>query len=65
MLSCVGNAAGSNAVDYMVIAGGGGWWQTSGQYIAGGGGAGGYLEKLQEQFSASYTAKPLAGGSAF
>jgi hypothetical protein len=37
-VSCAGNAAGSNTVDYLVIAGGGGAAMRSG----GGGGAGGY-----------------------
>ena len=37
-VSCVGNAAGSNTVDYLVIAGGGG----GGGNVAGGGAAGGY-----------------------
>ena len=37
-VTCAGNAAGSNTVDYLVIAGGGG----GGGNVGGGGGAGGY-----------------------
>ena len=46
-VSCAGNSAGSNTVDYLVIAGGGGGGtQPSGHSFAngGGGGAGGYRE---------------------
>jgi hypothetical protein len=45
-VSCAGNCAGSNSVDYLVIAGGagGGNGSSAGGYGAGGGGAGGYRE---------------------
>ena len=47
----VGNADGSNAVDYMVIAGGG----STGFTYAGGGGAGGF----RESSGCGYTSSPL------
>ena len=47
----VGNADGSNAVDYMVIAGGG----STGFTYAGGGGAGGFRESA----GCGYTSSPL------
>ena len=50
-----GNAAGSNEVSYMVIAGGAG----SGANAGGGGGAGGYREAKSPQ--TPYTASPLDG----
>jgi hypothetical protein len=49
----VGNPAGSDTVDYLVVAGGGG----SGWDGGGGGGAGGYREGFNP---GSYTASPLA-----
>ena len=52
----VGNACGSNSVDYVVVAGGG----SGGSSVdggAGGGGAGGYREGLNP---GSYTGSPLA-----
>jgi len=52
VVTCGGNAAGSNTVSYVVIAGGGG-----GGYYGGGGGAGGYRES--KAASDSYTASPL------
>ena len=42
-VSCAGNSAGSNTVDYLVIAGGGG---SGGDQGAGGGGAGGYRQSF-------------------
>ena len=58
-VSCAGNAAGSNKVSYMVIAGGGGGGiGYSGGYCGGGGGAGGYRE-TKAPFC-SYTASPTA-----
>jgi hypothetical protein len=64
-VSCAGNAGGSNAVDYMVIAGGGAsWGPTSPGNTPGGGGAGGFRE-TPGTVSGSYTVSPLAGGSAF
>jgi len=53
-VTCGGNAAGSNSVDYVVVAGGGGGSKTCG---GGGGGAGGYREGYNP---GSYTASPLA-----
>jgi|5B_taG_2_1085324.scaffolds.fasta_scaffold07194_2 hypothetical protein len=52
-VSCGGNAAGSNSVSYLVIAGAGG----GGGEQSGGGGAGGYREGKAS--SDSYTASPL------
>jgi hypothetical protein len=52
-VSAVGNAGGSDSVDYIVVAGGGGAGSDSG----GGGGAGGYREGYNP---GSYTASPLA-----
>jgi hypothetical protein len=52
-VSAVGNAGGSDSVDYIVVAGGGGAGGDSG----GGGGAGGYREGYNP---GSYTASPLA-----
>ena len=54
-VSNAGNAAGSNAVDYLIIAGGGG----GGNNTSGGGGAGGYRETPGT--TSSYTASPIAG----
>jgi len=53
-VSAVGNAAGSNTVDYLVIAGGGGGGSDQG----GGGGAGGYRESPGTA-SGSYSVSPL------
>jgi hypothetical protein len=54
VVSCAGNAAGSNKVSYVVVAGGGGGGFDGG----GGGGAGGYREGKCS--SDPYTASPLA-----
>jgi len=60
---CVGNAGGSNTVDYMVVAGGGGGGGSArGFYSAGGGGAGGYRESPGT--ASSYTASPLGASPA-
>ena len=56
VVSCAGNAQGSNKVSYVVVAGGGG----GGGDGAGGGGAGGYREGKCS--SDPYTASPLAAG---
>ena len=53
-VSCAGNAAGSNTVDYLVVAGGGGGAQSRG----GGGGAGGFRESSGAA-SGCYSASPL------
>ena len=54
----VGNSAGSNSVDYMVLAGGGG----GGKCRSGGGGGGGYRESPGSV--SSYTASPLGASPA-
>jgi len=54
VVSCAGNASGSNKVSYLVVAGGGG----SGRYYGGGGGGGGYREGKAPAFD-SYSASPL------
>jgi len=56
----VGNAGGSNTVDYLVVAGGGGGGgtQLGGNNRAGGGGAGGYRESSGAA-SGCYSASPL------
>jgi hypothetical protein len=57
-VSCAGNAGGSNAVSYMVIAGGGGGALGPGiNDRGGGGGAGGFREGKAS--TCSYTASPL------
>ena len=53
----VGNAAGSNTVDYLVVAAGGG----GGYCMGGGGGAGGFRESSGAA-SGCYTASPLGSG---
>jgi len=60
-VSCAGNPAGSNTVDYLVVAGGGGAGEANPSpdynYASGGGGAGGF------RYSAStYTSPPCAPG---
>ena len=55
-VSCSGNAAGSNTVDYLVVAGGGGGGVGNGG--GGGGGAGGYRESSGAA-SGCYSASPL------
>ncbi len=59
-VSCAGNAAGSNSVDYLVIAGGGSGGVGSSDVGGSGGGAGGYRESHSTPVSGSYTASPLA-----
>jgi len=54
----VGNAAGSNTVDYLVVAGGGG----GGYCMGGGGGAGGYRESPGT--TTCYTSSPLGASPA-
>ena len=55
-VSSVGNAAGSNTVQYMVVAGGGGGSNSNG----GGGGAGGF--RMASCFTAPATAYPITVG---
>ena len=59
-VSCAGNAAGSNSVDYLVVAGGGSGGVGSSDLGGSGGGAGGYRESHSTPVSGSYTASPLA-----
>ena len=59
-VSCAGNSAGSNSVDYLVIAGGGSGGVGSSDVGGSGGGAGGYRESHSTPVSGSYTASPLA-----
>ena len=59
VVSNAGNAAGSNKVSYMVVAGGGGGAGNAGNYDgSSGAGAGGYREGRAPSFD-SYTASPL------
>jgi len=62
-VSSTGNAAGSNTIDYLVIAGGGGGGDGAGSSTnaGGGGGAGGYRESSGTA-SGSYTVSPLGSG---
>ena len=62
-VSCAGNAAGSNTVDYLVIAGGGagGGHGGDGATVGGGGGAGGYRFS-NGTASGCYTAGPAPLG---
>jgi hypothetical protein len=57
-VSCAGNAAGSNTVDYLVVAGGAGGGKNQG----GGGGAGGFREARGN--APDYTASPLVSSTA-
>ena len=60
VVSCAGNAAGSNKVSYVVVAGGGGGGgENATTTSSGGGGAGGYREG-KDSPKDSYTASPLA-----
>ena len=60
VVTCAGNCAGSNTVDYMVIAGGGGGGGFQG---AAGGGAGGYRESPGTA-SGCYAVSPLGAAPA-
>jgi len=65
VVSAVGNASGSNAVEYLVVAGGGGSAGGSpGAVGSGGGGAGGLRFASPSIAPLSYPAKPLAGPAA-
>jgi hypothetical protein len=57
VVSCGGNVAGSNSVDYIVVGGGAGGGSGDG---GGGGGAGGFRESHSVPVSGCYTASPLA-----
>ena len=56
VVSSVGNPAGSDSVDYLVVAGGGG----SGSFFGGGGGGGGFRESKDSTINSPHTASPLA-----
>ena len=59
VVTCAGNCAGSNTVDYLVAAGGGGGGASvPGYYAGGGGGAGGFRESVPSP--AAWTASPIA-----
>tara|TARA_R100000005_G_scaffold96218_2_gene81523 strand:- start:3 stop:1304 length:1302 start_codon:yes stop_codon:yes gene_type:complete len=63
-VSGAGSPAGSDTVDYMVVAGGGSGGGhapgTSASFAGGGGGAGGFRESHSTPVSGCYTASPLA-----
>jgi hypothetical protein len=59
-VSCAGNCAGSNTVEYLVVAGGG----AGGVNRRGGGGAGGFRFASPSLAPLCYPAKPLAGPTA-
>jgi len=56
-VTCAGNPAGSDSVEYLVVAGGGG----AGASYGGGGGAGGFRFASPSIAPLTYPAKPLAG----
>jgi hypothetical protein len=58
-VSCAGNAAGNNQLEYTVVAGGGGGGESQG----GGGGAGGFRFASPSLAPLCYPAKPLAGST--
>ena len=58
-VSCGGNAAGNNQLEYVVVAGGGG----GGADRAGGGGAGGFRFASPSIAPLTYPGKPLAGST--
>lgn len=60
VVSCAGNASGSNKVDYLIVAGGGG---GGGHAAGGGGGAGGYRFS-DGTVSGGYSAGPTPLGAA-
>jgi hypothetical protein len=62
-VSSVGNSAGSNTVDYLVVAGGAGGGKAGGSKGGGGGGAGGYRESPGEA-SGCYAVSPLGAAPA-
>jgi hypothetical protein len=59
-VTCAGNSAGSNSVDYLVVAGGGAGGGANSTEGGGGGGAGGYRESHSTPVSGCYTASPLS-----
>ena len=59
-VSSVGNAAGSNSVEYIVVAGGGSGGNGDTNHGGGGGGAGGFRFASPSLSSATYPAKTLA-----
>ena len=61
VVTCGGNAAGSNTVDYMVVAGGGAGSSGRGSNGGGAGGGGGFRESSGTA-SGCYSASPLGSG---
>ena len=59
VVSCAGNAAGNNKVDYLVLAGGGAGGTGGNNDGGAGGGAGGFRESYTPAVSGPYTASPL------
>jgi hypothetical protein len=59
-VSCAGNPAGSDTIEYIVVAGGG---SGGGGYYGGGGGAGGFRFASPSLAPLCYPAKPLAGST--
>ena len=59
-VSAVGNASGSNGVEYIVTAGGGSGGRGDGNHGGGGGGAGGFRFASPSLAPESYPGKPLA-----
>ena len=60
VVSCAGNAQGSNTVDYLVVAGGGGGAGNGLNFDAGGGGGAGGFRESDGGASGCYTTSPLA-----
>ena len=59
VVSCAGNCAGSDTIDYLAVAGGGGGGiGNPGGYCGGAGGAGGFRESVPSP--AAWTASPIA-----
>jgi hypothetical protein len=63
-VSCAGNSAGSNTIEYLVVAGGGSGSAKGPGDAGGGGGAGGFRFASPTLAPATYPAKPLAGPAA-
>jgi hypothetical protein len=59
-VTCAGNSAGNNAMEYLVVAGGGSGGNGDGTHGGGGGGAGGFRFASPSLAPATYPAKPLA-----
>ena len=61
-VSCGGNSAGSNSVEYLIVAGGGGGGAGGGANAGGGAGAGGYRTDTGVSVSASPGSYPVTVG---